>query len=127
MAKLNIASIASNYNYVTVTDAAKARALIMDVFGDLSKVHVSDKLKIQDIGNIISNATKRGAQDVKHSTFGLLKSVHLITLNASVEFYYFANKCFKIEVRVHNRGLKWSITPGSNNFNQLLTALKYEC
>lgn len=126
MAKLNIVTLATYLN-TTVTDAAKAKGLLMDIFGDVIKVPVADKLKIQDMGKVICNATVLGAQDVKHSKFGLLKSVHIITDNASVEFYYIANKCFKIEVSVHNRGPKWSITPGSNNFDQLATALKYEC
>ena len=122
MAKLNITTLAKQFD-ITVTDSEKCLGLILDVIGDMSHVPVIDKLKIQDLGEIVRLATERGARDVVHDKTGPLLSLRVETKEAVIEFCYILNKCVRINVYVNDRGPKWKITGGRNNFDQLRTAV----
>lgn len=122
MANLNIVTLAKQFD-ITVNDSQTCLGLILDVIGDMSNIPVTDKIKIQDLGEIVRLATERGARDVKRDKTGPLLSLRIITREAVIEFCYIFNKCFRINVSVHNRGPKWNFSSKSDNFNLLKDAV----
>lgn len=122
MAKLNITTLAKQFD-ITVTDSQTCLGVILDVIGDMSNVPVTDKIKIQDLGEIVRLATERGARDIKRDKTGPLLSLRIITSEAVIEFCYIFNKCFRINVYTHDCGPKWNFTYNSKNFHLLYNAV----
>lgn len=106
---------------VVSTDTA-IKGLLLDVIGTLNGVAVNNKLKIEDLHSVIRHCIHDKSFAMNKNDLGPLGSLTLIIDNCTVEFASIFGKCFRINVRVNNRGPKWVIT--AKNWDHLTEALK---